>query len=147
MRVIHLGDVEIQAQGSPWAVFLYQREFSTPDHKVSWYEDYEQTTDDFEYSQADDATQRQTENIVRSVSALDAMFCLKTLWACAACHDEAHTPPYEKWLKQVSAEGDIPLSPFSSWKLEVSALINAEIFRYRAKAKPETAEGSTETGE
>lgn len=147
MRIIHLGDVEVCAQGSPWALFLYQREFSTPDHKVSWYDDYRDTTEDWQQSQSDDAEQRQAENIVNSVSAMDAMFLLKTLWACAACHDEANTPSYEKWLKKVSADGDIPMAPFSVWKMEVSALINAEIFRYGAKAKQEKTEGSAKAGE
>ena len=129
MRTIHIAGKELHAQGSPWAVFLYQREFSTADEKCSWYEDYERSTHDFE------PVEDKETNVVNSVSALDSMFCLKTLWACVAAVDETVAArQFEPWLKELSTNGeDVPMTPFSLWKLEVSALINAEIFCYRAK--------------
>ena len=143
MRTIHLGDVEVKAQGSPWAIFLYQREFSTPDKPCSWYDDYESTTATPMESTAEDEKVRREENVVYSVEALDCMFCLRTLWACAACHDERNTPPFETWLKSMSEKTAISMAKFSLWKLEVSALINAEIFRFGPQAKQEETEGST----
>lgn len=131
MRTVHLGNVEISAQGSPWALFLYQREFSTPDKQCSWYEDYDAAHKDYKASE-----DKQVEAVNR-LSALDNMFCLKTLWACAASVDDS-LPPFEQWLKSL-ADADIPMVALPLWKMEVSVLINAEIFRYKTQAEKEEA--------
>ena len=41
MRTIKLGETEVRAQGSPLALFYYQREFATADGPADWYADYE----------------------------------------------------------------------------------------------------------
>lgn len=133
MRTVHLGNVEVSAQGSPWALFLYQREFSTPDKQCSWYEDYDAAHRPHEVSEDE-----QVEAVNR-LSSLDNVFCLKTLWACAASIDES-LPPFEQWLKSLVGAG-VPMVALPLWKMEVSVLINTEIFRYQAKTEKEQEAG------
>lgn len=125
MRAVNLGGVEISAQGSPWALFVYQREFSTPDEKCSWYADYDEARAEFE------PTGDEQADAIKAVGGMDPLFCLKTLWSCAKCADDA-VPPFEPWMR--SLEG-VSMSPYAPWKLEVMALINAEIFRYQAQGE------------
>lgn len=117
MRKINLGNVEVRAQGTPWALLIYQREFSTAEKKCSWYEDYAASQ---VVGMDDDLPQ-----VYKAVAGCDAVFLLKTLWVCAyACEDVA--VGFDEWVKGL--EG-VSMAPFSVWKMEVLALINAELFR------------------
>ncbi len=125
MRTIKLGETEVRAQGSPLALFYYQREFATADGPADWYADYERA-----FARASEAP-RDDEGKVevgRFLAGIDSVFLLKTLWAMARNADGG-VPPFEEW----AASLDASMAPVAMWKLEVNSAINAELFRVRVE--------------
>lgn len=130
MLTVHVGSEETSVQGSPWALFIYQREFAEGGKKADWYADYERAYSKVaELPTNDDGT---FENPLKFIEAIDALFLLKTAWAMAKNADDA-TPPFEEWARGIDAS----LAPIAPWKLEVNAAINAELFRFRPAGKGE----------
>lgn len=122
MRTIKLGSAEVRAQGSPWALFIYQREFATQDGPADWYADYEAA-----FSRAREAPRDEEGrvDVARFLAGIDPIFLLKTLWAMARNADDA-VPAFEEWAPSLDG---VSMAPVATWKLEVNSAINAELFR------------------
>lgn len=118
-RVVSLDSGDVSAQGGPWALHLYQREFSEPGSKADWYADYVAAFSDFAIE-----------------GNVDPFFLLKTLWAMARNADDS-VPSYQKWLESV----DCSMALNEPWQLEVVSAINAEIFRRRVEEAGEGGGG------
>lgn len=116
MRTVQLGETEISVQGGPWALVLYEREFS-PEHP------------DF----FDDAHKYSPNEALGRFSA-DPMFLLRCCWAMARNANDAF-PTFEMWAKSL----DIPIYEGAPWTNEVISALNAEIFR-----SSESSEGGKE---
>ena len=101
MRIIKIGEQDISVQGGPWALVLYEREFS-PEHS-DFFEDAKK------YCPADDLP--------------NPMFLLRIAWAMARNADDSF-PPFDRWAKSL----DVSLQKGSDWSGEVISAINAEIF-------------------
>ncbi|NGM16953.1 hypothetical protein GMI70_02840 [Eggerthellaceae bacterium zg-893] len=112
---IKAGREEVRVQASPWALFVYAREFGS-----DWYADYEAAFRDVPDSEVSDG---EVLNLGDVVKAIDGLFLLKTLWACAKNADDG-IPGFEAWARGVRLD----MSPYAVWKLEVNALINADLF-------------------
>lgn len=128
MRQIQLGDAVVSVQGGPWALFLYNGEFSEDGKKANWYEDRERGL-----VLNEDGTMER-----------DPLFLLKTLWAMAANAaeiDGGKFPRFEDWARPL----EIPMEPGAPWVAEVVAAIFAEIFRLGAgDEKQEGGQGERE---
>lgn len=125
MRTIKLGGTEVRAQGSPLALFYYQREFADQDGPADWYADYERA-----FSRAAEAPRDEEGrvDVGRFLAGIDSVFLLKTLWAMARNADGS-VPPFEEWAAGLEAS----MAPVAMWKLEVNSAINAELFRARVE--------------
>lgn len=109
MRTINLGNQKVSVQGSPWALFIYQREFVNDEGKhADWYEDF-------------DGNVVANEDLLLYVSPL---FALKTCWAMARNHDD-DIPGFDEWARPL----EISMHPNASWIGEVVDAIFAELFR------------------
>lgn len=103
MREVHFGDEAVAVQGSPWAAFVYQREFD-----ADWNMDYVAAFEGF-------GETRWT---------YDIPFLLRTCWAMARNHDDAF-PPFEEWARSL----DCSCSARAPWVKEVLEAVKAEMFR------------------
>ena len=106
MREIHFGDEVIRVQGSPYAGYLYNTEFTSDDKRADWHRDFFSSMHDGE------------------VVHIEPMFLLKTCWAMARCHDDAF-PPFETWIRGL----DVGMRLNEPWIMEVYQAIFAEMFR------------------
>lgn len=132
MVEVNLGAMKVSAQGGPWALTLYQREFKESGKRFDWYADQE------EAFAAADAALANNANItnLEYTGKLEPLFLLRTLWACVKNADE-DTPSFDVWLRTL----DISMSPYAMWKWEVFELIKAELFRIpQVETNPETEE-------
>lgn len=121
MKIIHLGDENVSVQGSPWALFLYNREFSTDESRADWHEDFQAAYKDF----------------VEDGARVDPLFLLKTCWAMASNYDDT-TPDFEDWLRPL----DIGIGMNEPWIWEVHDAIFAELFRVEANSGQSEAKPS-----
>lgn len=101
MQIIHFGDREVRVQGSPWALFLYDQEFST--ETTCFFSDLERSA--------------------------DPVFLLKCAWAMAKCYADSIKdplfPPFKEWMQSL----DISMQANAPWTQEVVSALNAEVFR------------------
>lgn len=120
MVEVNLGALKVSAQGGPWALTLYQREFKESGKRFDWYADHEEA-----FAEADEAVSS-NDGItnLEYIGKVEPLFLLRTLWACVKNADD-ETPSFEAWLKTL----DISMSPYAMWKWEVFELIKAELFR------------------
>lgn len=132
MREINLGAEKVSAQGGPGALTLYQREFKDNGKRYDWYADQEEAYAKAENMRASfaveaaESSETQGEfDSIKYISALEPLFLLRTLWACAKNANENSVPSFEEWHKSL----DISMAPWADWKWEVWLLIQAEIFR------------------
>ena len=121
MREVNLGALTVSAQGGPWALTLYQREFKESGKRYDWYSDYEEA-----FAEAEQALKENPKiNDTEYLSKIEPLFLLRTLWACAKNANEESIPSFEEWIKSL----EISMAPWAAWKWEVWLLIQAEIFR------------------
>lgn len=119
MREINLGNEVVSVQGSPWALFLYNREFSTNEERADWHSDFQKAYAGF------------TQDSAR----VEPLFLLKTCWAMAKNQDDS-IPSFETWLKPL----DIGIGMDQPWVWEVNDAIFAELFRFEqdSEEKPKS---------
>lgn len=108
MQTIHFTkDLEVSVQGSPWALILYQREFSDENGKADFYEDFNESFKKLERS-----------------DVIDVPFFLQAVWAMAKNADD-DIPPFDEWARSL----DFPMDVNAEWLKEAQSAIIAEIFR------------------
>ena len=111
MRTVHFENCEVSVHGSPWALFLYRREF-----KKDWYEDYQEAT-----------------GFIESTGYFDQLFLLQTCWALAKTLDK-DLPPFEEWANSLEANMAIE----APWTGEVMSEVLSELFRVPVEEQEET---------
>lgn len=124
--------VKTDLQGSPWALFIYQREFGT-----SWHDDYDAAFKEAGKVLEDKSVTDPAQRGINFMSKVDPLFLLKTAWAMARNNDDSF-PGFEEWVKTL----DCPMTPISGWKFGVNSAINAELFRIPQQEAEKEAEGN-----
>lgn len=119
MKTIHFSDdYEMQVQGSPWALHLYQNEFAVDGVKADFYGDLENYFACYEEHKP-----------------VDVIFLLKIAWAMGKNADD-DLPNYEDWLRDL----DVSACATEPWIDEISGAMMGELFRPRMangeKSKP-----------
>lgn len=105
---LKIGTAEFEAQGSPWAAWLYLEEFYGAEMDAhDWYEDWVRAVSG-----------------VKGSGRINMMFLLRTAWAMVKCADDS-APGFEGWLRGL----DCSCRPGDPWVTEVLGAISAEMFR------------------